>query len=105
MSRSPFLFKGYGAVKYRQPDTLVLVYGKEEQRENVLVVGSGGACLVAAIAARRSGADVWSSKGKAGPWYMHRPCRGIFTLACGGFSPEEHYRKTLETVITKMTKN
>ncbi len=67
-------------------------------KKRVLVIGSGGAGLVAAIAARRRGADVQVvSKASRGLGTCTAHAGGIFTLACGGLSPEEHYRKTLET--------
>ena len=67
-------------------------------KKRILVVGSGGAGLVAAIAAKRSGADVSVvSKARRGLGTCTTHAGGIFTLACGGLSPDEHYRKTLET--------
>lgn len=67
-------------------------------KAQVVVIGSGGAGLVAAIAAKRSGADVWLvSKTKRGLGTCTAYAGGIFSLACGDVSSREHFEKTMET--------
>lgn len=65
---------------------------------NVLVIGSGGAGLCAAISARRAGADVAVISKTAAE---HASCTaysaGIFSLPCCGVSAGEQYEKLLET--------
>lgn len=66
--------------------------------KRIIVIGTGGAGLVAAIAARKSGADVvLLSKTSRGLGTCTAYSGGVFTLACGGVSPGEHYEKTLKT--------
>jgi succinate dehydrogenase/fumarate reductase flavoprotein subunit len=66
--------------------------------KRVVVIGSGGAGLVAAITAKKAGADVvLLSKTNRGSGTCTAYSAGIFSLACCGLSPEEHYKKTLET--------
>jgi succinate dehydrogenase/fumarate reductase flavoprotein subunit len=65
--------------------------------KRIVVIGTGGAGLVAAIAARQAGAEVvLLSKTRRGLGTCTAYAAGKFTLACGGLSPEEHYKKTLE---------
>ncbi len=65
--------------------------------KRIVVIGTGGAGLVAAIAARQAGAEVvLLSKTRRGLGTCTAYAAGKFTLACGGLSPEEHYGKTLE---------
>ncbi|NLV64803.1 MAG: FAD-binding protein [Synergistaceae bacterium] len=67
-------------------------------KAQVVVIGSGGAGLVAAIAAKRSGADVWLvSKTKRSLGTCTAYAGGIFSLACGDVSSREHFEKTMET--------
>lgn len=66
--------------------------------KRVVVIGSGGAGLVAAITAKKAGADVvLLSKTDRGSGTCTAYSAGIFSLACCGLSPEEHYEKTLGT--------
>ena len=66
--------------------------------KRVVVVGTGGAGLAAAVAAREAGRDVVVvSKTKRALASCTAYSAGIFTLACGGLSPEEHYERTLKT--------
>ena len=66
--------------------------------KRVVVVGTGGAGLAAAVAAREAGRDVVVvSKTKRAFASCTVYSAGIFTLACGGLSPEEHYERTLKT--------
>ncbi len=66
-------------------------------RKRIVVIGTGGAGLVAAIAARQAGAEVvLLSKTQRGLGTCTAYSAGKFTLACGGLSPAEHYEKTLE---------
>ena len=66
--------------------------------KRIVVIGTGGAGLVAAIAARKSGAEVVVlSKTGRGLGTCTAYSAGVFTLACCGLSPEEHYEKTLKT--------
>jgi len=64
---------------------------------DILVIGSGGAGLVAACAARRAGARVsLVTKSLAGLANCTAYAGGGFTLPYGNVSPEEHRSKTLE---------
>jgi succinate dehydrogenase/fumarate reductase flavoprotein subunit len=66
--------------------------------KRVVVIGTGGAGLVAAIAARMSGAEVAViSKTSRGLGTCTAYSAGVFSLACGGVSSEEHYERTLKT--------
>ncbi len=66
--------------------------------KRVVVIGSGGAGLVAAITAKRAGAEVLLiSKTDRCRGTCTAYSAGIFSLACCGLSPEEHYKKTMET--------
>ena len=61
---------------------------------DVVIVGSGGAGLTAAIAARRAGAGVTViSKTEAAVASCTAYSAGLFSLACGGGSPREQYEK------------
>ncbi len=65
---------------------------------NVVIIGSGGAGLTAAIAARRAGADVTViSKTAAAVASCTAYSAGLFSLACGGVSPRDQYEKLLKT--------
>ena len=65
---------------------------------NVVIIGSGGAGLTAAIAARRAGADVMViSKTAAAVASCTAYSAGLFSLACGGVSPRDQYEKLLKT--------
>ena len=65
---------------------------------DVVIVGSGGAGLTAAIAARRAGAGVTViSKTEAAVASCTAYSAGLFSLACGGVSPREQYEKLLKT--------
>lgn len=65
---------------------------------DVVIVGSGGAGLTAAIAARRAGAGVTvRSKTEAAVASCTAYSAGLFSLACGGVSPREQYEKLLKT--------
>jgi succinate dehydrogenase/fumarate reductase flavoprotein subunit len=65
----------------------------------IVVIGAGGAGLVAAIAARKAGAEVLllSKTTCRGSATCTAYSAGIFSLACCGLSPEDHYAKTMET--------
>ncbi|MBN1332835.1 MAG: FAD-binding protein [Synergistales bacterium] len=66
-------------------------------RKRIIVIGSGGAGLVAAIAARRPGVDVTVvSKTPKGLASCTAYAGGIFTLGCGRVQPEFHASKTME---------
>lgn len=72
---------------------------KEVKRVNrrIIVIGSGGAGLVAAIAARKPGTEVVVlSKTPLGTGSCTAYAAGIFTLGCGQVAPEMHASKTLE---------
>lgn len=65
--------------------------------KRIIVIGTGGAGLVAAIAARKAGADVTAvSKTCGGLASCTAYSAGLFTLACGGVTPEEHYSRTMK---------
>lgn len=65
--------------------------------KRIIVIGSGGAGLVAAIAARRPGNEVVVlSKTPMGTGTCTAYAAGIFTLGCGKVAPEMHASKTLE---------
>jgi len=65
--------------------------------KRIIVIGSGGAGLVAAIAARRPGVDVTVvSKTPKGLATCTAYAGGIFTLGCGRVQPECHASKTME---------
>ncbi len=67
-------------------------------KNRVLVIGGGGAGLTAAISAAKEGASVCLlSKTPPGWNACTAYAGGIFTLASGGVTPEEHYAKTMET--------
>ncbi|MGI6344490.1 MAG: FAD-dependent oxidoreductase [Bacillota bacterium] len=67
------------------------------QKADVIVIGAGGAGLVAAIAARKSGADVLLiSKTQLGWGGCTAYAGGGFTLASGSVRPEEHAQRTRE---------
>lgn len=64
----------------------------------VIVVGGGGAGLIAALAAREAGAEVLLlSKAPAGLASCTAYAGGGFTLGIEGVSPEKHYDFTLKT--------
>ncbi|MDO5116164.1 MAG: FAD-binding protein [Synergistaceae bacterium] len=64
----------------------------------VTVVGAGAAGLTAAIAARKAGAEVaLVSKTAAGAASCTAYSAGLFSLACGGVTPEEQFEKLLRT--------
>jgi succinate dehydrogenase/fumarate reductase flavoprotein subunit len=64
--------------------------------KRIVVIGTGGAGLVSAIAARKAGAEVIVlSKTSRGSASCTAYSAGIFSLACGGVTPQEHYEKTL----------
>lgn len=65
----------------------------------IVVIGAGGAGLVAAIAARKAGAGevLLLSKTSRGLGTCTAYSAGIFSLACCGLSPQEHYEKTMKT--------
>lgn len=66
--------------------------------KRIVVIGTGGAGLVAAIVARKSGAEVvLVSKTSRGLGTCTAYSAGVFSLACRGLTPEEHYEKTLKT--------
>jgi len=66
--------------------------------KRVIVIGSGGAGLTAAIAARKAGAEVCViSKTSRGLGTCTAYSAGIFSLACCGVTPAEHYEKTMRT--------
>lgn len=66
--------------------------------KRVIVIGSGGAGLTAAITARKAGFEVLViSKTSRGLGTCTAYSAGIFSLACGGVSPAEHYEKTMRT--------
>ena len=66
--------------------------------KHVLVVGGGGAGLTAAIAARKAGAEVTLvCKTAPGEASCTAFSGGGFSLASGIISPEDHYRRVLET--------
>jgi len=66
--------------------------------KRVTVIGSGGAGLVAAIAARKAGADVVVlSKTTRTTATCTAYAAGVFSLACCGLSPDEYFKKTMET--------
>ena len=66
-------------------------------KTNVLVIGGGGAGLTAAISAAKEGARVrLVSKTRAGLNTCTAYSGGIFSLACGEVTPEEHFAKTME---------
>ncbi len=63
----------------------------------IIVIGSGGAGLVAAIAARKPGTEVVViSKTPLGTGSCTAYAAGIFTLGCGHVPPEMHASKTME---------
>ena len=65
---------------------------------NVVIIGSGGAGLTAAIAARRAGADVMViSKTAVAVASCTAYSAGLFSLACGDVSPRDQYEKLLKT--------
>lgn len=65
---------------------------------DVVVVGGGGAALCAALAAAEEGARVLVlSKTPLGLANSSAVSGGGFTLGVGGFAPEKHKAKTLET--------
>ncbi|MFP4483102.1 MAG: FAD-binding protein [Thermovirgaceae bacterium] len=68
-------------------------------KKRVIVIGAGGAGLVAAVAARKAGAEevLVLSKTTRGLGTCTAYSAGIFSLACCGLSPQEHYGKTMET--------
>lgn len=64
----------------------------------VIVVGSGGAGLVAAVAARRRGADVMLlSKTACERSNCTAYSGGLFSLSSGSVPPEEHYARVMRT--------
>ena len=66
-------------------------------KTGVLVIGSGGAGLTAAVAAAKSGADVCLvSKTQIGLNTATAYSGGIFSYAGGGVTPEEHYTVTMK---------
>lgn len=67
--------------------------------KRIVVIGSGGAGLVAAIVARKAGAEVLllSKTTCRGSATCTAYSAGLFSLACCGLSPEDHYSKTMET--------
>lgn len=69
-------------------------------KRRVLVAGTGGAGLTAAIAARKEGAEVVllnKTMALHGPSNCTAYSGGIFSLACGTVSPEEHYERVWRT--------
>lgn len=64
----------------------------------IAIIGSGGAGLAAAIAARRAGAEVTViSKTAAATACCTAYSAGLFSVPCGGVSPREQYEKLLKT--------
>lgn len=64
----------------------------------VVVVGSGGAGLTAALAARHAGAEVVVlSKTKAGIANCTAYAGGYFSLASGAVTPREHFERVMRT--------
>lgn len=67
-------------------------------KKRVLVVGSGGAGLTAAISARKAGAEVvLLSKTRCAEAGCTAYSGGLFSLSSGTVSPEDHYRRIMET--------
>lgn len=66
--------------------------------KRVIVIGSGGAGLVAAISAKKAGAEVEViSKTTLGTGSCTAYAGGIFTLGYGHVTPEMHASKTMQT--------
>ncbi len=67
-------------------------------KKRVIVAGSGGAGLTAAISARRSGAEVLLlSKTACGDANCTAYSGGLFSLSSGKISPDDHYGRIMET--------
>ncbi len=67
-------------------------------KKRVIVAGSGGAGLTAAISARRSGAEVLLlSKTACGGANCTAYSGGLFSLSSGKISPDDHYGRIMET--------
>lgn len=66
-------------------------------RRTVLVIGSGGAGLTAAVFAARNGADVYvASKVPCGRNSSTMFSGGVFTLASGSVAPDVHFERTMK---------
>ncbi len=71
---------------------------REAITSDVLVIGGGGAALVAALSAAEAGAEVaMVSKGPPGLLSCTAYAGGGFTAAVGGFEPDRHRDLTMET--------
>ena len=67
-------------------------------KKRVIVVGSGGAGLTAAISARKTGAEVvLLSKTGCAEASCTAYSGGLFSLSSGAVSPDDHYRRIMET--------
>ena len=74
------------------------IKGMEELKTDVLVIGTGGAGLRAAIAAAEAGcATLLISKGSPMLGSATLLSDGFFTVSGAGMEPAEHVRLTLET--------
>lgn len=71
--------------------------GGEIMRKRIIVAGSGGAGLTAAIAAAKKGAEVLLlSKTSCAAGSCTAYSGGMFSLASGSVTPEEHFKKVIE---------
>lgn len=67
-------------------------------KKRIIVVGAGGAGLTAALAAAEKGGEVWLlSKTAAHDGSCTAYSGGLFSLASGRVSPEDHYNRIMET--------
>ena len=67
-------------------------------KKRIIVVGSGGAGLCAALAAAEKGGEVWLlSKTAAHDGSCTAYSGGLFSLASGRVTPEDHYRRVMDT--------
>jgi succinate dehydrogenase/fumarate reductase flavoprotein subunit len=67
-------------------------------KKKIIIVGSGGAGLTAAVAAAKQGADVLLlSKTACGDANCTAYSGGMFSLSSGTVTPDDHFRRILET--------